>query len=334
MRAHQRLCQIAVTPEQRLIDLDMFGMRAPAALRIVEIDRQPPLAHDVVDAADTVEHAVLSGAHDLEMEITVLAGQVLTRGEPFFRLLEDLAQPFIIFFRGARAGELRRLDFVDLSQFHCFVDLDRIKRQAGPRKQRHRLHACLAGVDIYARLGATLHDTHRLQDRQRLAYLPATDAKMLCEFPFGRRAPGGAVAIGKEVGGQFRKQRVFFHCQQRCTCASRNFSEIVKPRPGFSGIAIIPSFTSTVSSTRLWIIGLAPSEYSTMKEAGAAAQTCSPAKKQGAPAHKCGAKRRLKALATVLIRIASEIPPQKAGSGCNMSAALITARSRDRKSVV
>ena len=108
---------------------------------------------------------------------------------------------------------------------------------------------------------------------------------------------------------------------------------MVKPRPGRSGMAIMPSFASTVSSTRSWIIGLAPSEYSTMKLAGEAAQTCSPAKKQGAPAHRCGAKRRLKALAIVPIRIASLMPPQKAGSGWKMSAAFSTARSRKAKRV-
>ena len=64
---------------------------------------------------------------------------------------------------------------------------------------------------------------------------------------------------------------------------------MVKPRPGLSGMAIMPSLTSTVSSTRSWIIGLAPSEYSTVKVAGEAAHTCSPAKKHGAPAHRCGA---------------------------------------------
>ena len=90
---------------------------------------------------------------------------------------------------------------------------------------------------------------------------------------------------------------------------------MVNPNPGFSGIAIIPSFASTVSSIRSWIIGLAPSEYSTVKLAGEAAQTCRPAKKQGAPAHRCGAKRRLKALAMVPIFIASLMPPQKAGIG-------------------
>ena len=70
-----------------------------------------------------------------------------------------------------------------------------------------------------------------------------------------------------------------------------------------------------------------------MKLAGDAAQTCSPAKKHGAPAHRCGAKRRLKALAMVPMRIASLMPPQKAGSGWKMSADLSTARSRKAKRV-
>ena len=78
-------------------------------------------------------------------------------------------------------------------------------------------------------------------------------------------------------GGKFREKVLFFHRQIRCACASRNRSEMVKPNPGFSGIAIIPSLASTVSSTRSWIIGLAPSEYSMVKEAGEAAQTCRPA---------------------------------------------------------
>src|SRR4029079_14206187 len=173
-----------------------------------------------------------------------------------------------------------------------------------------------------------LDDAHGFQDRQRLADLAAADAEMLRQLALRGRAAGLVVRVGEEVSGKFREKVLFFHRQPRCACASRNRSEMVNPSPGFSGIAIIPSFASTVSSTRSWIIGLAPSEYSMMKLAGEAAQTCSPAKKQGAPAHRCGAKRRLKALAMVPIFIASLMPPQKAGSGWKMSADFSTARSR------
>ena len=93
------------------------------------------------------------------------------------------------------------------------------------------------------------------------------------------------------------------------------------PSPGRSGISIMPSFTGKPSSIRSCSIGLAPSEYSTMNPAGEAAATCSPAAKAGAPAHRCGASLRLKALAMAPIRIASVMPPQIARSGCRMSTA-------------
>ena len=65
-----------------------------------------------------------------------------------------------------------------------------------------------------------------------------------------------------------------------------------------------------------------------MNPAGEAAATCSPAAKAGAPAHRCGASFRLKALAMAEMRIASVMPPQIARSGCMMSTAPNTARSR------
>ena len=52
MRAHQRLGQVAVAAHQRVEDLQVLGMRAPAARRVVEIDRQAPLARGVLDVSD------------------------------------------------------------------------------------------------------------------------------------------------------------------------------------------------------------------------------------------------------------------------------------------
>ena len=60
MRAHQRLREVAVAAQQRLEYLQVLGMRSAAALGVAEIDRQPLLAHHVVDAADLVEDAVLA----------------------------------------------------------------------------------------------------------------------------------------------------------------------------------------------------------------------------------------------------------------------------------
>ena len=184
------------------------------------------------------------------MEIAILPGQSFAGGELLLRFLQDLPQPREIFFRGAGAGEFRRLDLVDLPEFHRFVDLHRVERQAGAREQRHRLHARLPGVDIDTGLGAPLHDAHGFEDGERLADLAAADGKMLGQFALGGRAAALAVGMGEEIGGEFRQKRVFFHRQQRCACASRNFSETVNPSPGFSGIATIPSRASTVSLTR------------------------------------------------------------------------------------
>src|SRR5690606_2981920 len=293
-----------------------------------EIDRQALLTHHVVDAADTVKDPVLGGAHDFQVKVAVLPGDVEPAIQPLLRCLEDGVQPLEILLGRAAAGECGRLDLANFPDVDGFVDLHRIERQSCPGKQRHRLDARLGRVHIDAGLGTPLDDAHRLQDRQRLANLAAADRKMLSQFPFRGRAAGPAVRMREEVGGQFRQKVVFFHDQPWCACASRNRSEMVKPRPGASGIATIPSLASTVSSMRSWINGFAPSAYSMTKLAGEAAHTCRPAKKQGAPAHKCGAKRRLKALAIAPMRIASVMPPQKAGSGWNTSAAFSTARSR------
>src|SRR5207248_878626 len=111
-------------------------------------------------------------------------------------------------------------------------------------------------------------------------------------------------------------------------CFFRKSSRTVMPSPGRSGTSIIPSLTRKSSSTRSCNSGLAPREYSTMKPAGEAAATCSPAAKAGAPAHRCGASFRLCALAKAEMRIASVIPPQIARSGCMISTAPSTARSR------
>ena len=46
----------------------------------------------------------------------------------------------------------------------------------------------------------------------------------------------------EQIGGKFGEQVVFFHRQPLCAWASRKRSEIVNPRPGCSGMAIIPSF--------------------------------------------------------------------------------------------
>src|SRR5579885_2356717 len=96
-------------------------------------------------------------------------------------------------------------------------------------------------------------------------------------------------------------------------CLARKSSRTVMPSPGRSGTSMSPSRTGKSSSTRSCRSGLAPSEYSTMKPAGDAAATASPAAKAGAPAHRCGASFRLCALAR---------------SGCMMSTAPKSARSR------
>ena len=62
------------------------------------------------------------------MEIAILPGQSFAGGELLLRFLQDLPQPREIFFRGAGTGEFRRLDLVDLPEFHRFVDLHRVER--------------------------------------------------------------------------------------------------------------------------------------------------------------------------------------------------------------
>src|SRR5271167_2914585 len=132
--------------------------------------------------------------------------------------------------------------------------------------------------------------------------------------------PDAASGVGRDVA---EKQR--FHLT---VWTARKSSRTVMPRPGLSGISISPSRTGKDSSTRSCSNGLAPSEYSTMKPAGDAAATCSPAAKAGAPAQRCGASLRLWALARAEIRIASVMPPQIARSGWKMSTAASIARSR------
>ena len=174
VRVHQRLGEVAVAAHQRVEDLQMLGMRFAAALGVVEIDRQPPLAHHVVERADAVEHAVLGGAHDLEMEVLVLdLCMRFARGDLDLGGGKDLAQRLEILLRGAAAGEFGGLDLVDLAQLDRFVDLDGIERQAGAGEQGHRLDAGLALGQVDARLGAAFDEPHRLEDRERLADLAA-----------------------------------------------------------------------------------------------------------------------------------------------------------------
>src|SRR3954464_7218956 len=85
MRAHQRLREVAVAAQQRLEYLQVLAMRALAAREVAEIDRQPVLAHHIIEAADLVEDAVLRGAHDLQVEVAILARQPLARRDPILR---------------------------------------------------------------------------------------------------------------------------------------------------------------------------------------------------------------------------------------------------------
>src|SRR5712692_645026 len=182
---------------------------------------------------------------------------------------------------------------------------------------------------------------HQLDPRHRRVF----GAPVVADQDVGRRRrfrrPQQILWVGKDQGleagrqlgldalrriGGYVAEKQRFHAFT--VWALRKSSRNVIPSPGRSGTAIMPSSTGKLSSTRSCRSGLAPKEYSTMNPAGEAAATCSPAAKAGAPAHKCGASFRLKALAMAEMRIASVMPPQIARSGCMMSTAPKTARSR------
>src|SRR4051794_10390682 len=324
--AHQRLRQVAVAAQQRVEDLQVLGVRLAAALRVGEVDRQPGFAHHVVDAAQLVEHGVLGGAHDLQMKGAILLGDLQAGLDLARRFGEDLAQPSVVVVGGTAAGELGSLDLVDLADLDDLVDAQRVERQACLGKQCEGLDASLAGRQVDARFGAPLDDAHGLEDGQGFADLATADGKMLRQLALGRRPACLGIGKGEQVGGKLSEEVLFRH-RSLTAWASRKSSATLSPSPGRSGSSIIPSFTATVSSIRSCSIGLAPSEYSMMNDEGTAAQTCSPAKKAGAPAHICGASLRLKADASVAIAIASLMPPQKPRSGWKMSAAPSSARS-------
>ncbi len=95
----------------------------------------------------------------------------------------------------------------------------------------------------------------------------------------------------------------------------------------------MPSFTDIVSSTRSWIIGLAPSEYSMMKLARRRRAQVQAREEAGRTGPKMRCETEIEARWRELMRIASVMPPQKAGSGWNISAARSMARSRKAKRV-
>src|SRR5690606_18153303 len=107
------------------------------------------------------------------------------------------------------------------------------------------------------------HEPHCLQDRQCFADLPAAYGKMLRQLALGRCAVAGLVRVGNQESREPGEKVFFRHGRQLVTeCFRTKSSETVMPRPGPSGIAIVPSFRSIVSSIRSCSIGLAPNEYS------------------------------------------------------------------------
>ena len=211
MRAHQRLRQIGIAPQQRLIDLDVLGIRFSAAIDVAEIDRQAALAHRVIDRTDPEEDRVLRGPHDLQVKIAVLLGQQLAPRDPRPGPVQNLAQRRKVFLCRALAGQFRRLDLVDLAQFHRLVDLDRVQRQPRLGKERQRLDRRRPRGQEDARFRPPLHDPHRFQNGQRLADLAPAHSEMLGQFPLGRGPAAGQVRRGVKIGCKIGKQVLVGH---------------------------------------------------------------------------------------------------------------------------
>ncbi len=246
----------------------MFFMGPLIAFRAAEVDLQPVVAEGVERRADVQKDGVLRRAHDFQVKLLVQLIQSFACLQPLFRPGKHIAQPGKVFVRRSRSGQFRRLDLVDFPHLDRLEDLAVLQGQTEAGEEGHRLDPATAAVDVYARFGAALYDLHRFQNGQRLAHLSPADGEVFGKIAFRR---GLAVVLpGRfhQIGGEGRKELFLLHAWLRLhqLLAYRAIISVSmsSPRPGPSGTAMVPSCTTTGARDRVWIIGFAPSENSTM----------------------------------------------------------------------